>query len=170
MAGAQAERRIVKARRSRYERTIDPGASAPSTWTESMLKPLGAALIGVSLLSGCGYFPTPPDPIRLVDSPVDVAACHSLGSVGGPIRTDGRGPYLSGALTTPVRASSPAAIAPHGGWGVQPEADNFAVRIQPLRDEALRRGATDLLLVRRIKRDWSYVEGVAYRCPHGGPR
>ena len=170
MAGAQAERRIVKARRSRYERTIDPGASAPSTWTESMLKPLGAALIGVSLLSGCGYFPTPPDPIRLGDSPVDVAACHSLGSVGGPIRTDGRGPYLYGALTTPVRTSSPAAIAPHGGWGVQPEADNFAVRIQPLRDEALRRGATDLLLVRRIKRDWSYVEGVAYRCPHGGPR
>ena len=133
-----------------------------------MLKPLGAALIGASLLSGCGYFPTPPDPIRLVDSPVDVAACLSLGPVGGPIRTDGRGPYLYGALTTPVRAS--AAVAPPGGWGVQPEAENFAVRIQPLRDEALRRGGTDLLLTRRIKRDWSYVEGTAYRCPQGQPR
>jgi hypothetical protein len=135
-----------------------------------MLKPLGAALLGATLLSGCGYFPTPPDPIRLVDSPVDVSACRSLGSVGAPIRTDGRGPYLYGALTTPVPASSPAALAPYGGFGVQPEADNFAVRIQPLRDEALRRGATDLLLVRRIKRDWSYVEGIAYRCSQHGPR
>jgi hypothetical protein len=53
---------------------------------------------------------------------------------------------------------------------VLPEADSFAVRLEPLRDEALRRGATDLLLVRRIKRDWSYVEGIAYRCPYGEPR
>jgi hypothetical protein len=135
-----------------------------------MLKPLGVAALAASLLAGCGYFPVPPDPIRLVDSPADVAACRSVGSVGGPIRTDGRGPYLYNALTTPVPASSPAAVAPWGGWGVQQEADNFAVRIQPLRDEALRRGATDLLLVRRIKRDWSYVEGVAYRCRGGQPR
>jgi hypothetical protein len=135
-----------------------------------MLKPLGAAVLAATFLAGCSYYPTPPDPIRLVDSPVDVAGCRSLGSVGGPIRTDGRGPYLYGALTTPVPATSPAAAAPFGGWGVPPDADNFAVRLQPLRDEALRRGATDLLLVRRIRRDWSYVEGIAYRCRTGGPR
>ncbi len=135
-----------------------------------MLKVVGAALLGAGFLAGCGYFPAPPDPIRLVDSPTDVARCRSLGSVGGPIRTDGSGPYIFGALTTPVRASSPAAVPPPGGWGVLPEADNFAVRLEPLRDEALRRGATDLLLVRRVKRDWSYVEGVAYRCPYGQPR
>jgi hypothetical protein len=170
MGGAQAAGRIVKHRPSRYERSFDPGPERPSTWTDAMLKPLGAALLGATLLSGCGYFPTPPDPIRLVDSPVDVAGCRSLGSVGKPIRTDGRGPYLYGALTTPVPATSPAALAPYGGFGVQPEADNFAVRLQPLRDEALMRGATDLLLVRRIKRDWSYVEGHAYRCREGSPR
>jgi hypothetical protein len=135
-----------------------------------MLKPLVAAMLGASLLAGCGYFPVSPDPIRIVDSPADVAACRSLGSVGGPVRTDGSGPYVYGALTRPVRASSPEAVPPPGGWGVLQSADNFAVRIEPLRDEALRRGATDLLLVRRIKRDWSYVEGRAYRCRDGQPR
>ena len=134
-----------------------------------MLKSLGAALVGASCLAGCGYFPVPPDPIRIVDSPAEVSRCRSLGSVGGPIRTDGKGEYLYGALTTPVPASSPAA-APFGGFGTQPVADNFAVRLQPLRDEALRRGASDLLLVRRVLRDWSYVEGIAYRCPNAGRR
>ncbi|MDB5557442.1 MAG: hypothetical protein JWQ36_376 [Enterovirga sp.] len=135
-----------------------------------MLKPFIAALLGAGLLAGCGYFPVPREPIAIVDSPADMAACRSLGSVGGPVRTDGRGPYVYGALTVPVPASSPAAVPPYGGWGVLPEADNFAVRIEPLRDEALRRGATHLLLVRRIKRDWSWVEGVAYRCRTGQPR
>ena len=135
-----------------------------------MLKPVVSAMLAGSLLAGCGYFPVPPDPIQLVDSPTDVAACRSLGSVGGPVRTDGRGPYVYGALTTPVPASSPAAVAPYGGWGVLPEADNFAVRMEPLRDEALRRGASHLLLVRKRGRDWSWVEGVAYRCRAGQPR
>ena len=39
------------------------------------------------------------------------------------------------------------------------------MRLDALEAEALRRGATDLLLRRRYLRDWSYVEGVAYRCP-----
>ncbi len=130
-----------------------------------MLKPLAAAMLVATLVAGCGYFPVPPAPLRLVDSPADVATCRSLGKVGGPIRTDGRGPYVYGALTTPVPASSPDAVPPPGGWGVLPKADNFAVRLEPLRDEALRRGATDLLLIRRPYRDWSWVEGVAYRCP-----
>lgn len=130
-----------------------------------MLKALGAALAAAPLLAGCGYFPVPPDPIRLVDSPVDVAACRSLGRVGERIRTDGRAPYLFGSLTRPVPAGSPEAI-PFGGFGVQPESENFAVALQPLRDEALRRGATDLLLLRRTRRDWSYVDAVAYRCRH----
>lgn len=129
-----------------------------------MLKALGAALIGASLLAGCGYFPTPPDPIRIVVSPVDVAACRSLGRVGGPIRTDGIAPYKFGSLTYPVRATSPEAVTPLGGYGVLPESVNLAVALEPLRDEALRRGGTDLLLTRRIRRDWSYVEGSAYRC------
>ena len=127
-----------------------------------MLKPLGGILVATSL-AGCGYFPVPPDPIRIVDSSADVRTCRSLGPVGGPIRTDGRAPYLFGSLTYPVPAASPTAT-PFGGFGVQPESENFAVRLQALRDEALNRGATDLLLVRRIRRDWSYVEGVAYRC------
>ena len=33
-----------------------------------------------------------------------------------------------------------------------------------MRDGALALGATDLLLSRRIYRDWSYVEGIAYAC------
>lgn len=131
-----------------------------------MLRALGAALVGVGLLAGCGYFPTNSDPIRVVDSPADVGGCRSLGPVGGPIRTDGRGPYLFGSLTYPVPALSPAAPPPPGGYGVLPESVNLAVAIEPLRDEALRRGATDLLLRRVIRRDWSYVEGVAYRCRH----
>ena len=55
---------------------------------------------------------------------------------------------------------------PFGGFGTQPESTNFAVALEPLRDEALRRGATDLLLLRRTRRDWSYVDGIAYRCRH----
>lgn len=132
-----------------------------------MMKPIGAVVLAATFLTGCSYFPTPPHPIRLNDSPTDVAACRSLGSVGGPIRTDGNGPYVYGALTRPAPAGSPAASPAFGTFGVQPEADNFAVRLLPLRDEVLRRGGTDLLLVRRIKPDWSYVEGVAYRCPDG---
>lgn len=132
-----------------------------------MPKPIGAAVLALLTLAGCGYFPTPPHPVRLNDSPTDLAACRSLGSVGGPIRTDGDGSYRYGALTRPAPVGSPAASPAFGTFGVQPEADNFAVRLLPLRDETLRRGGTDLLLVRRIRPDWSYVEGIAYRCPDG---
>jgi hypothetical protein len=34
-----------------------------------------------------------------------------------------------------------------------------------MRDRALALGATDLYL-RRVKRDWSYVQGIAYFCRH----
>lgn len=129
-----------------------------------MLKPVVAALGGAMLLAGCAYFPVPPDPIRIVDSRADVGTCRSLGIVGGPVSTDGQAPYLYGSLTTPVPAGSPAASA-FWGFGTQPASSNLAVKLEPLRDEALRRGATDLLLVRKGRRDWSLVEGVAYRCP-----
>lgn len=129
-----------------------------------MLKPVGAALGGAMLLAGCAYFPVPPDPIRIVDSRADVGRCRSLGVVGGPVSTDGQAPYLYGSLTTPVRPGSPAA-APIGGFGTLPTSNNLAVKLEPLRDEALRRGATDLLLLRKGRRDWALLEGVAYRCP-----
>ena len=117
----------------------------------SLLLPLLIA----AATAGCVYVPTDPDPIRVVISPVDVAACRSLGSVGRT-RTDGvsRGGFAE--ITTappavPARSSEPAG-------------PNFGIRLDALEAEALRRGATDLLLRRRILRDWSYVEGVAYRC------
>ena len=125
---------------------------------------LGAVLVGAGLLGGCGYSIVPPDPIRLVDSPIDVAGCRSLGPVGPVLRTEGSGPFLFNSLTTPVRAATGS--APFFGYGIQQESDNFAVRLQPVRDEALNLGATDLLLVRRKLRDWSYVQGVAYFCRH----
>jgi hypothetical protein len=121
-------------------------------------------LVGASLLGGCAYYPVPPDPLRVVDTSVELSGCRSLGKVAGPIRTDGRAPFLYGGLTYVVPADAPDAVPPPGGYGTGPESNNLAVALQPARDEAVRRGATDLLLTRRIRRDWSYVDAIAYRC------
>lgn len=129
-----------------------------------MRRALGVILAGTIGLGGCAYFPRDPDPIRIVDSPADVGACRRLGSTGAPVRTDGKQPYFYGSLTKVVPAGSPAAAPAFGTFGVQPTSDNLAVRLDGMRDAALALGATDLLLVRRTYRDWSYVEGVAYRC------
>lgn len=129
-----------------------------------MLRVLGVILAGTIGLGGCAYFPTDPDPIRVVDSPADVFACRKLGSTGEPVRTDGRRPYRYGSLTKVVPAGTPGATPAFGTFGVQPTSDNLAVRLNTMRDAALAMGATDLLLTRRLYRDWSYIEGVAYRC------
>ena len=123
---------------------------------------LGAILVGAGLLGGCGYYPVPPEPIRLVDSPSDVMSCRSLGRVGPPLRTEGTDPFVFGSLTRPVPAGT--VPVPYGGYGTLPTSDNLAVSLQPARDEALGLGATDLLLTRVKLRDWSYVQPVAYRC------
>lgn len=128
------------------------------------------ALLGVALLSGlvsgCGYFPVPPDPIRLVDSAAEVSTCRRLGSVG-VVRTDGEAPLRYDDLTVAVPAADPRAA----GWpGVSvrrvtsADGPNLAVRLNLMRDAALALRASDLLLARRRGRDWSYVEGIAYRC------
>ena len=129
-----------------------------------MRNAVASIFVSAGLLGGCAYYPVPPDPIRVVDNAVELAGCRSLGKVAGPIRTDGQGPFRYGALTYVVPADSPDAVPPPGGFGVGPESVNLAVALQPARDEAVRRGATDLLLSRRIRRDWSYLDAVAYRC------
>ncbi len=123
-----------------------------------------ASLAAATLLGGCSYLPVPPDPIRYVTSPSEVGLCRRLGSVG-LARTDGVGPYIFSDLTTPV----PAGLVPHARLyavpaGAEIVGPNFAVRVEVMRDQALTLGASDLLLSRRIYRDWSYVEGIAYRC------
>jgi hypothetical protein len=121
-----------------------------------------AILIGASLLGGCAYFPTPPDPIRIMDSPSDVAGCRRLGVVGGPVPTNGTGPIVISSLTTAVPSSVAPGSVPTGGL---PSGPGFVYSLNAMRDAALSLGATDLLL-RKVRRDWSYVEGVAYRCRH----
>jgi hypothetical protein len=118
-------------------------------------------LLGAGLLAGCGNFPPPPDPVRLVDSPTDVSGCRSLGPVGEPVRTDGLPPPVLNSL---IFAGPSHAF--FGGFGGGETGDNLAARITVMRDEAFSRGATDLLLTRRILRDWSYIQGTAYRCRH----
>ena len=119
-------------------------------------------LIGASLLGGCAYFPTPPDPIRYVDSPADVALCRRLGPVSGAVPTHGTAPLVISSLTVAVPApavsGTPLPPAPPSGPG-------FVYELNAMRDRAQALGATDLYL-RRLNRDWSYVEGVAYRCRH----
>lgn len=126
--------------------------------------PRGAigVLLGAALLSGCGYFPVPPDPIRLVDSPAEVSTCRRLGSVG-TARTDGEGPFRFDELTVAVPAVGRLA-GPRAPIDPTPDGPNLAVRLNVMRDAALALRASDLLLVRRRGRDWAYVEGVAYRC------
>lgn len=129
-----------------------------------------AALVAAGIaLSGCGYFPVPPDPIRILTAQAEVSTCRRLGGVG-LARTDGEAPYSFGYLTAAAPRPAPPAFAigqPYAYGGVRGReivGPNFAVRLNVMRDAALARGATDLLLSRRVYRDWSYVEGIAYRC------
>jgi hypothetical protein len=119
-------------------------------------------LIGASLLGGCAYFPTPPDPIRIVDSPADVAACRRLGRVSGPVPTNGTAPLVISSLTAAIRSPYPQTSIPAPA---PPSGPGFVYSLNAMRDAALALGATDLFL-RRVQRDWSYVEGIAYRCRH----
>lgn len=127
---------------------------------------LTALLAALSGLSACAYLPVPPDPIRYVTSPADVAVCRRLGSTG-IARTDGVGPFMYSEITVAVPNDG------HHGRGAgyarelagrEIQGPNFAVRLNLMRNAALDLGATDLLLRRRFYRDLSYVEGVAYRC------
>lgn len=119
------------------------------------------AILLAATAGGCGYFPVPPDPIRLVDSPAEVSTCRRLASLG-TVRTDGEEPYRYDELTVAVPGAGPRPGLIVGSAG--PEGPNLAVRINAMRDAALALGATDLLLSRRRGRDWSYVEGIGYRC------
>ncbi|HMO29603.1 hypothetical protein [Enterovirga sp.] len=112
---------------------------------------------------GCGYIAVPPDPIRYVTSPADVASCRRLGAVGYT-RTDGVGPYRFSDLTTPVLSYPRPGDTAHPIPSGEIVGPNFAVTLEVMRDAALSLGASDLLLSRRIYHDWSYVAGTAYRC------
>lgn len=127
-----------------------------------MRKLVGLAAV-TTCLSGCGYFPVPPDPIRIVTSPAEVSVCRRLGSVG-VTRTDGTGPFNYGDVTVAVPTNSLSAYDARTLAARQVVGDNFGVRLNLMRDAALNLGATDLLLSRRIYRDYSFVEGIAYIC------
>lgn len=126
------------------------------------------ALLGAVSLGGCGYFPVPGDPIRILTSPAEVSVCHRLGSVGYA-RTDGTGRYDFSQITVAV-PGYPTGRPAVGEFGPSPYGNeivgggNFAVRLNVMRDAALAIGASDLLLSRKIYRDYSYVEGIAYSC------
>lgn len=128
-----------------------------------MRRVIGRALALLVLAPpACTYFPVPPDPIRYSTSAAEVSTCRRLGGVG-LARTDGEGPFSFSELTTPALTHE-GRYRPPPRSGYEIVGPNFAVRLNVMRDAALSRGATDLLLVRRIYRDWSYVEGIAYLC------
>lgn len=142
-------------------RHLEPDERTMPSFSRLMrIVPLGLALA----VGACAYVPIPPDPIRYVNSPVDVKNCRKLGPVGYS-RTDGVGPYRFSDRTIAVlaypRPSDVAHPIPRG----EILGPNFAVTLEVMRDSALALGASDLLLSRRIYRDWSYVAGTAYRCP-----
>ena len=126
--------------------------------------PLAAALLG-----GCAYFPTPPRLLQIVDSPADVASCRRLGVVSEVLPTNGTAPVVISSRTAAVRADAPGASGPVVNFGggipapAPPSGPGFEYALEAMRDRALALGATDLYL-RRVNRDWSYVEGVAYFC------
>ena len=130
-----------------------------------MLKPT-TFLLATLLLGGCAYFPTSPDPIQIVDSPSDIATCRRLGVVSELVPTNGTAPVVIGSRTAAVRADQTGASGLGGGIAAPapPSGPGFEYAIEAMRDRALALGATDLYL-RRVKRDWSYVQGVAYSCP-----
>lgn len=116
--------------------------------------------LGAATLGGCAYLPTPPDPIRVVDSPADVFACRRLGIVSDPVPTNGTEPVVLASRTYAVRAAPGAVSIPAPA---PPSGPGFNYAYEAMRDAALRLGATDLLL-KQVHRDWSYVQGVAYLC------
>jgi hypothetical protein len=101
--------------------------------------PLAAALLG-----GCAYFPTPPEPIHIVVISSRTVAVPAEGSGGS-----GPAVNFGGGIPAPAPPSGPG----------------FEYALEAMRDRALALGATDLYL-RRVKRDWSYVQGIAYSCRH----
>jgi hypothetical protein len=123
-----------------------------------------AALALALAAGGCSYVPVPPDPIRYVTSPADVSSCRKLGAVGYA-RSDGVGAPSFTDRTIAVLAAPRAGDVPHPIPTGEISGPNFAVTLEVMRDAALSLGASDLLLSRRIYRDWSYVAGTAYRCP-----
>ena len=128
-----------------------------------MRKLVGWAIVGATCLSGCSYYPVPPDPIRILTSPAEVSTCRRLGSVG-VTRTDGTAPFSYGDVTVAVPTNSLTSHDARTLAARQIGGNTFAVRLNLMRDAALNLGASDLLLSRRIYRDWSFVEGIAYRC------
>lgn len=128
----------------------------------TLLRP--AFLLLLACVGGCNYYPVPLDPIRYGTSPAEVSTCRRLGDVG-LARTDGGGLYRYDFRTVLVPQSAPSYATPGPATaGGEIQGENFAYRLERMRDSALSLGATDLLLSRRIYHDWSYVEGVAYRC------
>ena len=46
-----------------------------------------------------------------------------------------------------------------------PTGPGLEARLDAMRDATVALGGTDLLLAKRFRRDWSFIEGIAYRCP-----
>jgi hypothetical protein len=142
------------------------GCRMSQTMPKILAIPLAAALLG-----GCAYFPTPPEPIHIVDSPTDVSTCRRLGTVSEILPTNGTAPVVIASRTVAVRADGPGGSGPAVTFGggipapAPPSGPGFEYALEAMRDRALALGATDLYL-RRVKRDWSYVQGIAYSCRH----
>lgn len=50
-----------------------------------------------------------------------------------------------------------------------PTMPGFEAALDAMKEATVAIGGTDLLLTRRFRRDWSVVDGVAYRCGAGAP-
>jgi hypothetical protein len=105
--------------------------------------------------------------LQIVDSPADVATCRRLGVVSEVLPTNGTAPIVISSRTVAVRADAANGPVVNVGGGIPapapPSGPGFEYALEAMRDRALALGATDLYL-RRVNRDWSYVEGVAYFC------
>lgn len=49
--------------------------------------------------------------------------------------------------------------------GTEPTGPTFEPKVTDMLRAVVAKGGTDLLLERRVRGDWSYVHGTAYRCP-----
>jgi hypothetical protein len=117
---------------------------------------LALAIIGLAVLPGCA--PISEIPVRVVDSPGDVAACRRIGTVGTPVRTNDPDPDI---------VPSPGFVVAGRGLDRSPYGPVLGESLEGMRQAAFARGGTDLLLSKRYYSDWSYVEGVAFRCRDG---